>query len=72
MRALIARINRKLAGDDMQLKKTKGRRAYIDLGAYYVLNVRNNAIMYHYKDCDPEKLGREIGVLQDWERAVPE
>jgi hypothetical protein len=68
MRALIARINRKLTGDDMQLKKTKGVRARIDLGDYYVLNTRYNAIMYHYKDCDPEELGRELGVIKPYER----
>jgi hypothetical protein len=72
MRALIARINRKLRPDDMTLKIARSRRARLDLGEFYVLNARLNAIVYHYKHCDPEELGRELGVLKKWEKVHEE
>jgi hypothetical protein len=70
MRALIARINRRLAVDHMQLKASRGQRMRLDVGEYYVLNTRLNGIMHHYRDCDPEDLGRELGVLKSYEQVV--
>jgi hypothetical protein len=69
MRALIARINRKLGQQDMQLKTARGRMRD-DVGDHYVVNTRLNAVMYHYKDCDPEKLARDLGVLKPYEQVV--
>jgi len=71
-RALIARINRKLAADDMQLKVAKGERMRQAVGDYYVINTRINAVMHHYKNCDPADLARELGVLRGYERVVAE
>jgi hypothetical protein len=68
MRALIQRVNRKLATDGEVLKTTRGARAHQELGDYYVLNVRMNAVARH--DVDPEALGRRIGVLRPWEYVV--
>ncbi len=70
MRALTQRINRKLAEDNMVLKTSRGLLAPVDLGRYYVVNLRSNAVMLRYRDCDPEKLGREYGVLKNYEHVV--
>jgi hypothetical protein len=68
MKAIVQRINRKLKADDEALKKTRGTRAYLDLGDWYVLNVNRNWISAHH--VDPEELGRELGVPQEWEVLV--
>ena len=64
-RALIQRINRKLWHDDQVLRKTRGTRAQLDLGWFYVLDWRRNFVVEH--DVDPESLGRELGVLAEYE-----
>jgi hypothetical protein len=64
-RALIQRINRKLHDDDQMVKTTRGGRAEMDLGRHYVLNWRINGVVH--TNIDLEDLGRELGVLQDWE-----
>jgi hypothetical protein len=65
-RALIQRINRKLAADDQVLKATRGDTARSELGDFYILNYKRNWLME--KRIDLEKLGRKEGVLQAWER----
>jgi len=68
-RAVIARINRKLKQDDEVLKATRGERARLDLGDYHVVNYRGNYVAQ--MNCDPERLGRELGVLKPFEKVVP-
>jgi hypothetical protein len=68
MRALVQRINRKLAKDDEQLRKTRGQRWWTDLGDYHIVNYNMNALMRGH--VDPEALGRELGVLSEWERVA--
>jgi hypothetical protein len=68
MRALLTRIDRKLRGDGQRLKTTRGR-ATAMLGVHYVLNVKRNQISA--RNVDPEKLGRDLGVLQTWEAVTP-
>lgn len=68
LNALIKRINRKLAHRDQQMKITRGERWRRDLGDYYVIDVRLNAIMDTH--CQPEALAREIEVLGSRERVV--
>jgi hypothetical protein len=68
MRALIARINRKLAGQDERLKASRGARARVDCGDYYIVDIRHNALLG--RNVDPEALGRELGVLRPWELIV--
>jgi hypothetical protein len=65
MRALIQRINRKLAKEDFgppgeQLRKSKRS------GVYYIINFRGNYVTH--MDVDVEGLGRELGVLREWEQ----
>jgi hypothetical protein len=65
-RALIARINRKLAPDMRGLRTARGARDRFDLGHHYVIDFTNGgAVEMHV---DVEDLGRELGVLADYER----
>jgi hypothetical protein len=70
MRAIIQRINRKLAVDDEVLKTTRGERAKFDLGSHFILDWRRNFIVAKY--VDPEAYAREIGVLAEWEEVARE
>jgi hypothetical protein len=65
MRALIQRINRRLARDDEQMRKYPGGRWVTDLGEYYIVNYFHNFLVQGH--VDPEALGRELGALRDWE-----
>lgn len=67
-RALIQRINRVLAKRDEQLRATRGARARLDLGDFYVHELRRNLALE--TRVDPEEFGRELGVLKPWERVV--
>jgi hypothetical protein len=70
-RALIARINRKLAQEDLQLRKNRsfGRG---NLGEYYFLNTKTGNIdeKTHWTPSEKtlEKFAREIGALADHEK----
>jgi hypothetical protein len=68
MRALIQRVNRKLAADDEVLKAARGARAVQDLGYHYIVDSKHNLVLH--KDVDVEHLGRELGVLRAYERVV--
>jgi hypothetical protein len=65
MRALLQRLNRKLASQGELLKKARSARASAEVGDYYVIHVNKNVLMR--KHVDPETLGRKLGVLQSWE-----
>ena len=65
MHAVIARINRKLRHDDEKLQKSRGSRFIVDVGRYYVRDLHTNFI--NAMHVDPATLGRELGVLRDWE-----
>ncbi len=62
-RALIGRINRKLAHRYERLHASKGRRQLSNLGAYYLVDVYRNAVINW--GLDPIQLGRELGVLRE-------
>jgi len=66
-RAVIARINRALAPQDMHLKTSRGWRMKLDVGHYYVVNTRINGIVQPYKHMDLQSIARDVGVLEDWE-----
>lgn len=66
-RALVARVNRKLARGNQQLRR--GRQEAIgrhDLGWFFVVDVNGNYIVE--KDVDLEELGRRLEVLKGWEQ----
>lgn len=70
-RALIQRIRRRLAHDDMALKITRGwGRARQELGDYYVIDARSNCVVE--KHVDLEELARDKFVLQPREKVRDE
>lgn len=69
-RAMAQRLNRVLKEEDLTLKKSRGERALIELGDWYIVNYRYNRIIE--KDVDIEDLGRERGVLAKWESVYRE
>ncbi len=69
-RALVQRINRRLAKDGERLKAAAGMRARLELGAYFVMDISHNCVLH--KDVDLEELGRELEVLRPYESLVTE
>ena len=67
-RALYQRVNRLLARQGRELKRTRGVPAIEALGAYYVRG--GNAVVSHHVDL--ETFGRELGALADCERLLIE
>ena len=67
-RALLQRINRRLAKDGEQVRKARTERARLELGDYYRIDVSGNVIVG--KDEHLEKLGAELGLLQKYEHVV--
>jgi hypothetical protein len=65
LRALVQRINRKLAHDGEVLKKLRGERYRAEFGTYYIVNLDRNCL--ETTDVDPVALGQELGVLAAWE-----
>lgn len=65
-RAVVARINRALAKDNRTLRTTRAdSRWYSNTGRHYVIDIAQNCILW--TDVDLEELGRELGVLADYE-----
>jgi hypothetical protein len=67
-RALFQRINRRLKQDGEQLRTARSQGVELSVGRNFIVNVDHN-----YIDCphvDPEQLGRELGVLQSWEKVA--
>ena len=69
-RALLQRVNRALNKDDRQLKKAVGAKLQQNVGEYYVVDLRRNAVAM--LDVDPVELARKLDVLQPWERVANE
>jgi hypothetical protein len=65
-RALIQRINRVLAKDGQRLRATRGERARLDFGWYWVHELSRNLCLDTHVDL--ESMGRELGCLKEWER----
>lgn len=63
--ALVQRINRLLAKDDEQLRATRGGKAQEQLGDFYTVDLRLNAIIHQHINL--EEFGREIGALKAFE-----
>jgi len=64
-RAIMQRINRALAKQGELLRANRSSSYQHDLGHYYVIDLRLNAVVG--KDVDLTELGKELGVLKDWE-----
>jgi hypothetical protein len=68
MAALLKRINRHLRKYGEQLRTARGEQARVDFGKYYIVVVERNFV--RFKHVDPVELGRELGVLETWEKVV--
>ncbi len=64
-RALVLRINRRLAHHAQRLCKSRCRLAYERLGPYYLVDLRFNIVIE--PPLSIESLVREIGVLHEGE-----
>jgi hypothetical protein len=58
-RALVQRINRRLAQDDRMLRKSRTR------VPYRLIDTKINGLLDD--EVDPEEMGRALGVLAEWE-----
>ena len=67
-RAVIQRINRKLANDQKRLRATRGEHWRSNYGNYCIVNFVNGTIPADH--VDPEKLARQLDVLQPYEEMV--
>lgn len=68
MRALLARINRKLAHQSESVRVTRGTKWSAELGPFYQKDDNFNTIVG--KHVNPVSLGRELEVLKPWERVA--
>jgi hypothetical protein len=66
MKALMARINRKLKANGEILKTARSPNVETSVGRYFICDVNRNTITR--QRIDPETLARELGVLPAWER----
>ena len=64
MKALMARINRKLEEDGAILKAARGDRIAASFGRFFI--VSGDKVVT--QRVAPEALARKLGVLADWER----
>jgi len=69
-RAIVQRINRKLAADGYRrLKQSRGRPwKYLDrdVGKWFLVDGSRNRVERTH--VNPEEFAKELGVLQPWER----
>jgi hypothetical protein len=64
MRALVQRVNRKIAHDDKKLHSTRKTNPI-----YYVIRTWHNSVVDSIVDAaDLEERARELGVLAEWEQ----
>lgn len=65
-RALIQRLQRALKEDELVLRTAHNERVRRKMGDYYTMDLRTSQVMETYVDL--EDLGREYGVLKDYEK----
>ncbi|MEP7307641.1 MAG: hypothetical protein ABJA98_19230 [Acidobacteriota bacterium] len=66
-RALVQRINRKIAADGKRLIANRGAKSVEQLGAYCIVNGRSGHTYVLESRVDLEATGRKIGALAEWE-----
>lgn len=64
-RELVQRINQKIAKNIEGVKKSRGGESHNETDEYYTIEFDQNKITT--TDVDLEKLGKELGVLKDFE-----
>jgi hypothetical protein len=64
-RALIGRIRRRLKERKQELRVTQGRRAKVELGAFYITDIIDlNTHIIFEKEVDLAKLAKHLGCLK--------
>ena len=66
-RALLQRVNRALRDKGEILKAARSPRVADELGQHFVVRLTGKRIVTQ-QHVDVEALGRELGVLSEWER----
>jgi hypothetical protein len=69
-RALVQRIDRKLAQQEQALKKARSAAMREELGPYYIVSWRFNRV--EVTNVDPVALAKELGLLREWEEVREE
>ena len=65
-RALLARINRKLSAEQMQMRQARqGTRLNQGVGDFYILDLSRNAV--HDTYCNLEEWGKKLGAIAPFE-----
>jgi len=64
-RALIQRLNRKLAPDKMIKSNRRSERLTHQYGTYYVLDIKQKKVVQSRVDL--AQLARRLGAINDWE-----
>ena len=64
-RALVARINRKLAADGQKLKKARGANTESSVGLFFIVNVQGNYVAHQRVDI--VDLAQKLKVMEEWE-----
>lgn len=65
-RALLARVNRRLAKDGKTLRRNRPTDAcFKELGRFTLIDTGRGAVVEHHVDL--ETLARQLGVLESWE-----
>jgi hypothetical protein len=72
LRALIQRLNRRLASKDREIRSPRGRggdtRVREELGDYFIVNPRSDELIErHVKVKDLEKMARDLDAIRAWE-----
>jgi hypothetical protein len=67
-RALVQRINRKLANENQKLCATRGERSRAEFGDYYIVNLHSGNVTSWR--INPDEMARQLGVLRPYEEAI--
>ena len=68
VRALMQRINRKLAPDQVVKSNKRSTTLSEVIGTYYVLDIKRKHIAE--RDVDLVRLGKKLGAMHEWEELV--
>jgi hypothetical protein len=66
-RAIVARIRRALAKQEMILRRSRGQSAIASLGEWHIVNYHNNL---EYDDVDLEVWAKSLKVIAPYEKIV--
>lgn len=66
-RAMLARLNRRLGSDGLAVKSCReDSKAFEAMGRYYQVDAKRNIVTATHLDI--EKLAREMGLMEAWEK----